>query len=54
MNSDGSGYQAIITNDGGYRNPVSEKSFEKIKRGEGVESNNLQSKTPLICKVKCQ
>ncbi|MDR0506469.1 MAG: ketoacyl-ACP synthase III [Dysgonamonadaceae bacterium] len=42
MNSDGSGYQAIIVNDGGYRNGISEKSFEKITRGEGIESNNLQ------------
>jgi 3-oxoacyl-[acyl-carrier-protein] synthase-3 len=42
MNSDGSGYQAIIINDGGYRNPVSVSSFEKMQRGEGVELNNLQ------------
>jgi len=42
MNSDGTGYQAIIVNDGGFRNEFSEKSFEKIIRGEGIESNNLQ------------
>jgi 3-oxoacyl-[acyl-carrier-protein] synthase-3 len=42
MNSDGSGYQTIIINDGGYRNPVSQFSFNKIERGEGIVSNNLQ------------
>jgi len=42
MNSDGSGYKAIIINDGGYRNPVSASSFESQIREEGVESNNLQ------------
>jgi 3-oxoacyl-[acyl-carrier-protein] synthase-3 len=41
MNSDGTGYQTIIINDGGYRNPVSEKSFEKIILAEGVELSNL-------------
>jgi 3-oxoacyl-[acyl-carrier-protein] synthase-3 len=43
MNTDGSGYQAIIINDGGARNPFSVASFDKIVRGEGVVSNNLQS-----------
>jgi 3-oxoacyl-[acyl-carrier-protein] synthase-3 len=42
MNSDGSGYQTIIVNDGGYRNEVSELSFEKTTRREGVISSNLQ------------
>ena len=42
MNSDGSGYQAIRIDDGGYRNEVSKKSFDKITRGEGIESNSLQ------------
>lgn len=42
LNSDGSGYDAIIINDGGYRNPVALTSFEPIVRGEGIESNNLQ------------
>ncbi|MDR1653976.1 MAG: ketoacyl-ACP synthase III [Prevotellaceae bacterium] len=42
MNSDGSGYQTIIVNDGGFRNEVSKKSFDKITRGEGIVSNNLQ------------
>ena len=42
MNSDGAGYQAIRINDGGFRNEVSEKSFNKVICGEGIESNNLQ------------
>jgi len=42
MNSDGSGYQAIRINDGGFRNFVTNCSFEKITRGDGIESNNLQ------------
>ena len=42
MNTDGSGFQAIIINDSGYRNPVNASSFEKITRGEGVESSNLE------------
>jgi len=42
MNSDGSGYKAIIINDGGQRNPVTLSSFEPVIRGEGVESSNLQ------------
>ena len=43
MNSDGSGYKAIIVNDGGYsfRNPVSLSSFDMINRGEGILSDNL-------------
>ena len=42
MNSDGSGYNAIIINDGGNRNPITQSSVEPIIRGEGIESNNLQ------------
>jgi len=42
MSSDGSGYKAIIINDGGYRNPVTPSSLESIVRDEGIESNNLQ------------
>jgi 3-oxoacyl-[acyl-carrier-protein] synthase-3 len=42
MNSDGSGYRAIIINDGACRNPVAQSSFEPVVRDEGVESNNLQ------------
>jgi len=42
MNSDGSGFQAIRIDDGGFKNEVTEKSFDKIIRGEGIESNSLQ------------
>jgi 3-oxoacyl-[acyl-carrier-protein] synthase-3 len=42
MNSDGSGYKAIIINDGGFRNPFSISSLEKKMRGEGISSNNAQ------------
>jgi len=42
MNSDGSGYRAIIINDGGYRNPAMQSSLEPVVREEGIESNNLQ------------
>jgi 3-oxoacyl-[acyl-carrier-protein] synthase-3 len=42
MNSDGSGYKAIIINDGGFRNPFSDVSLEKKVRGTGVVSNNMQ------------
>jgi len=42
MNSDGSGYQSIRINDGGFRNFVTNCSFEKTTRGDGIESNNLQ------------
>jgi 3-oxoacyl-[acyl-carrier-protein] synthase-3 len=42
MNSDGSGYDTIIINDGGYRNPFSIDSLNGIKRGEGIVSNNVQ------------
>ncbi|MDR0301414.1 MAG: ketoacyl-ACP synthase III [Treponema sp.] len=42
MNSDGSGYNAIMINDGGYRNLVSLSSLDEVERGEGIVSNNLQ------------
>jgi 3-oxoacyl-[acyl-carrier-protein] synthase-3 len=42
MNSDGSGYNAIMINDGGYRNPFSITSLDNIERGEGINSNNLE------------
>jgi len=42
MNSDGNGYKAIIINDGGYRNLVTQSSFESIVREEGIEANSLQ------------
>ena len=41
MNSDGSGYEAIIIRDSGYRHPVSHRSFEEIQSGEGVVRNRL-------------
>jgi 3-oxoacyl-[acyl-carrier-protein] synthase-3 len=42
MNSDGSGYKAIMINDGGFRNPFSAASLEKVVRGNGIVSNNMQ------------
>jgi 3-oxoacyl-[acyl-carrier-protein] synthase-3 len=42
MNSDGSGFEAIIIRDGGYRNPFSLSSLKKVVRGEGIVSNKLQ------------
>jgi len=43
MNSDGSGYKAIIINDGGYgaRNPFSSSTLDMVVRGDGIVSNNL-------------
>ena len=44
MNTDGSGFKAIIVRDGGYgyRYPATPASFEPITRAEGIVSNNLQ------------
>jgi 3-oxoacyl-[acyl-carrier-protein] synthase-3 len=42
MNSDGSGFDAIVIRDGGCRNPFSLSSLNKVERRGGVESNNLQ------------
>lgn len=42
FNTDGESYKTIIIEDGGYRNPVSLKSFEKQKEGEGIERNKLE------------
>lgn len=42
MHTDGSGYKTIIIEDGGFRNQVTEASFEMQHRGEGIVSNNLQ------------
>jgi 3-oxoacyl-[acyl-carrier-protein] synthase-3 len=42
MNSDGSGHKAIMINDGGSRNPFSVASLDKIVRGNGIISNNMQ------------
>jgi 3-oxoacyl-[acyl-carrier-protein] synthase-3 len=42
MHTDGSGYKAIIIEDGGFRKQVTESSFAMHNRGEGISSNNLQ------------
>lgn len=39
--TDGDGKDAIIVNDGGYRNPMSEKSLANINYGEGISRRNL-------------
>lgn len=41
LNSDGSGAEAIIIRDGGYRSPVSENSLVENVVGEGIERNGL-------------
>lgn len=43
MYTDGSSYDAIMIEDGGSRNPVSEKSFEYVDYGNGIVRNRLQS-----------
>ena len=40
--ADGKGYDAILIPDGGFRNPVSQKSFEKVEVKPGIKRNNLQ------------
>ena len=40
--ADGKGYDAILIPDGGFRNPVSQKSFEKVQVKPGIKRNNLQ------------
>lgn len=42
LQTDGSGYDAIIIQDGGVRNLVSKKSFTTKKYGEGIYRNRLQ------------
>jgi 3-oxoacyl-[acyl-carrier-protein] synthase-3 len=42
MNTDGSGYQAIIINDGGFRHPFSVSSLNEVVRAEGIISNSVQ------------
>ena len=42
LHSDGNGYNTIIINDGGYRNPVAFSSFKSIVHADGIEANNLQ------------
>lgn len=41
--TDGSSYDAILIEDGGARNPVTEKSLEYIDYGNGIVRNKLQS-----------
>ncbi|MFZ4725959.1 MAG: 3-oxoacyl-ACP synthase III family protein [Paludibacter sp.] len=41
--TDGLNYDAIMIEDGGYRNPVTEKSFEYVDYGNGIVRNKLQS-----------
>ena len=67
MFSDGSGFKAININDGGYRNPVNEASFEFKEHGEGKVRNGLSlemdgesvfmfgiSKAPKAIKALCE
>lgn len=42
LQSDGSGYEAIIIYDGGVRNLASKKSFSTKKYGDGIYRNRLQ------------
>jgi 3-oxoacyl-[acyl-carrier-protein] synthase III len=42
LQTDGSGYEAIIIHDGGVRNLVSKKSFTYKKYGDGIYRNRLQ------------
>jgi len=41
--TDGSGYEAIMIEDGGFRNFFNEESLTVKERGEGIFRNNLQS-----------
>jgi 3-oxoacyl-[acyl-carrier-protein] synthase-3 len=41
FNSDGDGSEVIMIKDGGFRNPVSEKSFVKETISEGIERSDL-------------
>lgn len=42
LQTDGSGYEAIIIKDGGVRNLVNKKSFDIKKYGEGIYHNRVQ------------
>jgi 3-oxoacyl-[acyl-carrier-protein] synthase-3 len=42
LQTDGSGYEAIIIQDGGVRNLASKKSFTVKKHGEGIYHNQMQ------------
>lgn len=44
LQTDGGGYKAIFTPDGGYRNPISEKSLIYETLGEGVKMNRLHNR----------
>lgn len=41
LNSDGEGYKAIIIEDGGFRNPVTQESFKIESIAEGIERSKL-------------
>lgn len=41
LNSDGEGYKAIVIEDGGFRNPVTNTSLEKRTISEGIERSKL-------------
>lgn len=41
--TDGTNYDAIMIEDGGYRNPVTENSFDYVDYGNGIVRNKLQS-----------
>lgn len=43
MHTDGSNYRSLIIPDGGYRNPVTEKSFEYMVCKDGTKRNRLQA-----------
>ena len=43
LGNDGFGHKSIIIEDGGYRNPVSQESFQMREREPGIFRNNLQS-----------
>ncbi len=67
MFSDGSGYNAININQGGYRNPISQDAFQLMEHGEGKIRNGLNlemdgesvfvfgiSKAPKAIKALCE
>lgn len=43
MHTDGSNYRSLIIPDGGYRNPISPKSFEYYECKDGIKRNRTQS-----------
>lgn len=44
FNTDGKGYDAIVIEDGAYRNPVTKTSFAMVDKGNGIIANRLQLK----------